>query len=131
VNDWITNAHPVLLGMVFAALLVTTVISGALPIVYHWQTRGLWRNSRVARHMMSLSVCLFAMLVFTVFSPFISSVNALLAVSLVLYATLSTLQVNQMRLIIRAQKARREKDTILYTQEHAENDDDGGLPEPP
>ncbi|HEU4913067.1 MAG TPA: hypothetical protein VFV76_14350 [Actinomycetes bacterium] len=130
-NDWITNAHPVLLGMVFTALLVTTVISGALPVVYHWQTRGLWRNSRVGRHMMSLSVCLFAMLVFTVFSPFIESINLLLAVSLVLYATLSTLQVNQMRLIIRAQKARRGQDTTLYTPKDAEHDDDGGFPEPP
>jgi uncharacterized membrane protein YjgN (DUF898 family) len=126
----VPGAYLPLLIAVIVALYVTTLVSGMLPAVYHWQTRGLWRNSRVGRHMMSLSVCLFAMLVFTAFSPLIDNINVLLVVSLVLYATLATLQVNQMRLIIRAQRARRTQDTTLYTQENAEHDDDGGLPEP-
>lgn len=127
----LTGANPALLTVVFAALVATTVISGLLPAVYHWQTRGLWRNSRVGRHMMSLSICLFAMLLFTALAPLIADTNLLLLISFILYATLATLQVNQMRLIVRAQRARRARDTTLYTQEHAEDDDDGGFPEPP
>lgn len=103
---WVTDANPFLLYGSVAALYATTFVSGVLPVVYHVETSGRWIETSVGRHLMSVSICLFLMLLGTSVAPLIADVNILLGISFVLYATLGALQVNQMRLIIRAQRAR-------------------------